>query len=121
MRGTNDFARTGSEADLVIERTKREMAPTLAVQELKHAATVFVPSGQQGQGVGSSAAGIESAHGISELAVALAAAIAIAAGANDSACAATSTYIRARIRRGFTRPNICLWEWDRHFSRPFPG
>lgn len=119
MRGTDDFARTGSEADFVIERTKRGMAPMLAVQELKQAATVFVPSGQHGQGVESSAAGIKSAHGISELAVALAAAI--AAGANDSACAAMSTYMRVRIGRWFTRPNICFSEWDRHFSRPFPG
>ena len=87
----------------------------LAVQELKQAATVFVPSGQHGQGVESSTEGIESAHGISELAVALAAAVAIAAGANDSAWAAMSTYIRVRIRRWFTRPNICFWEWDRYF------
>src|SRR5690348_15481052 len=40
-------------------------AATDAVQALRQAAMFKAPSGQQGQGFGSSARGIESAHGIS--------------------------------------------------------
>jgi hypothetical protein len=84
-RGTKDLARTGAGVDRTIAIEKVEIAPTVAVQELKQAATVLTPSGQQGQGLESSAAGIELAQGISDVAAAWAAAIAVAAGANESA------------------------------------
>ena len=61
----------------------------VAIHELRHAAAPDSPSGQQGQGVESSAAGIESAHGISALDEPPADIVATT-GADMSTCPATS-------------------------------
>lgn len=71
--------------------TLEEAAPTVAVQALKQAAKLLVPSGQHGQGLGSSAIGIVLAQGISVLEAAAASGIAVATWANATAWAANST------------------------------
>lgn len=80
-----------------------------------------VPSGQQGQGFESSVCGIESAHGISAVPALAPLPMADAIGADRSACPATSTYIRVRIRRRFTRLNIGFLGSDRQLSASFPS
>jgi hypothetical protein len=61
-----------------------EIAPTDAVQALKQAALLMFPSGQQGQGFESAAAGIMSAQCIPEVANAGAPLIADTIGADIS-------------------------------------
>lgn len=82
---------------------------------------LVVPSGQQGHGFESSRFGMESAQGISAVAlVPTGDANAVATGADSSSCAATSTYIRGRTSRRFTVPNIGLQGSDRQPGGMFP-
>jgi hypothetical protein len=67
-----------------------ESAAADPVQALKHAATPVVPSGQHGQGLESSACGMESAQGISLAGDVSVPARAVATGADSSTCPSTS-------------------------------
>lgn len=96
-------------------------AATVAAHALRQAAMLAVPSGQHGHGFESSAFCIESAQGISAALPFVDGAMAVTIGADSSSCPATSTYIRERIRRRFTIPNIGLLDSDRQSGDSFPA